>query len=1267
MGWLIVAYWVSIIILAARSLREQKINPPDVSDVEVPSAEPGKEIGVLFGRHIIKSANTVGYWNVKTSPIKKARGGFLFKRFDTVGYKWKADLHQVICRGPIDKILKIYGDDKEAYSETITKEIESQANLNYANIYKPSLYGDTGGVKEGIGGIVYFEFGWPDQEANEYLKSVIDDGEIPAYRNVVSAIYKKFYFGNTSSFRNISYLCQRIHVRQDGEDQWYDQTAEIFDGLDDYIALYFAIDDSGSMENRLEGTVGAIKHVLDFLIGKLQYNLITRVDITLSSFNEGSTVVYSMDSSDVQNLKDYLDALVASGGTNWTAGFSDAETFFSTVPINSERYVFLLTDGAPTVTGKTEQEVTDDTLAILNNILNVNIYCINIEYGYLTYTLQVDNTSEDGVPVLLSDANVISSAILRAISSSSDMNPVHIIRELVTDPDFGMEYSEYDVDDQNFMESADTLFNENFGLSFFFFTEKKVNNFIETVKNHIDGQLFINPNTGLLQLKLIRNDYDESSITEITQDNIQKVENYNESNYDQQINSVTVKYINRETGKEDVVNVDNSAHIKQFGLNGRTIDYIGIRSRHLALRVAQRELLETSTISAVIYTDRSGSTLNIGDPFKFYHSDYHTGYIVMRVTDKQMGDSSSNKIKISCTQDVFSLTSNAMVSPDLSGFVSPNADPDDITRAVITEYPYYELSKSLGVASANSILSSNNDVGYLAVSASRNLGIEINADLTVDYGSGYIDTGTVVDFCASGLIKYDVDNYTDSSITLYSTQDIEDVQTGTHAIVNNEIVRIDSINEDSSGNYVIEVGRGCLDTLPALHDADSIMLFWSEDIYSDDEEKTSSESVNIKLLTNTPIDQLPASSATAYSLTFNSRAIRPYPPGNLKINGSYFPESIGENESLSLTWSHRDRLSQTGSSIIDFEDSDVGPEDGVTYTVRVYSENDDLIKTQSNISGTSFVYSIDDEIADSEIQDLSSSINDSGFSADLSGDFDDYAATLNPFAEWKMYEGSGTTMNDSSGNGYDGTFHNTPTFNQGSMLNSGAGSSIAFNGTNEYCSIKVGDQADFSNFSALTIVIIVQPNNFTNRMKLINKGIDVGGDRSKFTWTLDQDQTTGNIGFGMSNGSDYQINYHSTPLVTTHPQLIICGYDADNLMISINGDIEIDSRTASGQNNETGPLQICRENNNGSGVDYYDGLMCGVRVFNRLLTSTEISNLYAFFSEGPFSDNPLDSIGSGTVFRQNSSLRIELESVRDSYVSYQHYDYVVHRDGFGSF
>ena len=88
-----------------------------------------------------------------------------------------------------------------------------------------------------------------------------------------------------------------------------------------------------------------------------------------------------------------------------------------------------------------------------------------------------------------------------------DANPAHIVRECLTNGDWGMDYPESDLDDASFSTAAATLHGEGFGLSQLWKQEETIESFVLAILKHIDGALYVHPRTGLLTLRLARADY----------------------------------------------------------------------------------------------------------------------------------------------------------------------------------------------------------------------------------------------------------------------------------------------------------------------------------------------------------------------------------------------------------------------------------------------------------------------------------------------------------------------------------------------------------------------------------------------------------------------------------------------------------------------------------------------------------------------------------------------------------------------------------------
>lgn len=73
--WWNVVWWVATTVVSYALIPRPKNNKPaPISDINVPTAEEGRSIPVLFGTRDIKGANVVWYGHLRTVAIK-SKGG----------------------------------------------------------------------------------------------------------------------------------------------------------------------------------------------------------------------------------------------------------------------------------------------------------------------------------------------------------------------------------------------------------------------------------------------------------------------------------------------------------------------------------------------------------------------------------------------------------------------------------------------------------------------------------------------------------------------------------------------------------------------------------------------------------------------------------------------------------------------------------------------------------------------------------------------------------------------------------------------------------------------------------------------------------------------------------------------------------------------------------------------------------------------------------------------------------------------------------------
>ena len=83
------------------------------------------------------------------------------------------------------------------------------------------------------------------------------------------------------------------------------------------------------------------------------------------------------------------------------------------------------------------------------------------------------------------------------------------------------------------------------------------------------------------------------------------------------------------------------------------------------------------------------------------------------------------------------------------------------------------------------------------------------------------------------------------------------------------------------------------------------------------------------------------------SVTTNARALRPLPPGRLRIDGAVVGSGAAYDGDMLFSWAHRNRLDD---SIASQADPSRTPEEGTTYNIRVYTSSNALLASALEVS-----------------------------------------------------------------------------------------------------------------------------------------------------------------------------------------------------------------------------------------------------------------------------------------------------------------------------
>ena len=543
---------------------------------------------------------------------------------------------------------------------------------------------------------------------------------------------------------------------------------------------------------------------------------------------------------------------------------------------------------------------------------------------------------------------------------SWDMNPAHIIYKALTNSDQGASEPSATLDDASFRAAALLFYTESLGLSFQWRNEGPIRDFVAEVCRHAGAVMSLDPTTGKTQIVPLRDDYDVNYLDLVTENDVIEVTEWQDAADGEAVNEVTVTYRKRNASNGSATWV-NRASVQQAGLSHETMDFVGITKHSLALRVAKRETLQRSSnlSKGKIKVDRTGWDKLPGAVFRFSHAAEGIEELVVRVADIDLGQLTDGAITITVVQDIFSLDDvlTDVLEQD-NEWTAPDTAPAAATAQDVLEAPYWQLLGDLGAAETAALAAG---AGYVVPLAGKPTGLSVGYNAwsldALDSLAEYTETVTDQGFSPTATLAIALDRQTDAGIVLSGGVDLDLVEVGWLAMIGTgtaaEICYVGAI--DTALNTVA-LARGRLDTTAQEHASGARV--WFLDGNAADWPRipigwTDGNAVDVKIQTVTGAGVLDLTAATAISTALDARQVRPYPPGNLEINGEYHPTLL--EGALTVTWAHRDRIVQGLMHVSQYDATDYGPEAGTTYSAYAYDDDTStLLDSATGITGTTW-------------------------------------------------------------------------------------------------------------------------------------------------------------------------------------------------------------------------------------------------------------------------------------------------------------------------
>lgn len=865
-------------------------------------------------------------------------------------------VHLGICSGPVDALQKIFIGDKEAWVGEAAAEAPIAIN-------KPDLFG---GIKKegGAQGQAHYLPGHDAQILPEVLagKLGLTSATCPAYRGIASLFFhggpqSGFYWtANSPYLRGVWAKVRRMPVGLSRDNVQVPRKAA------GNLSIYFLLDRSLSLSTSELNTIkDAVRASLTMLEEHKTANPSARVDVGVRFYSDGSTAIErtNCDSSDFNAIRNFIDAAGRVYGGDVLSAMNHVRSWFdatASAKLDKRALVFV-TDT------ETEDNITaaasGPAAALLDRNINpfsvssgnaVDLYAINFGSTNTTWTPLLDNTPEDGVPVISrTDSSGLTDAVSRCLRGREvDANPAHIIYECLTNTDWGMGAPSSSIDIPSFEAAAVTLFSEGLGLSLLWAQQSTIEEFVTTIINHIEATLFINPRTGLFTLKLIRGDYDIDDLPVISPDNA-NLDNFQRKLWGETINEIVVSWKNPDNEETETVSAQDLANIAMQGaIVSDSKNYEGVRSAALAMKLAMRDLRAASSpmISCDAIVNRQGWDVTPGSVVALSWPEHGIEKVAMRVGPVDYGRTTDSKIKLSLVEDVFGLAVGQYTAPPDSAWVPTGEEPRPIEWSMLFTAPYYSIINAGGNID---MLSAPDAVPAILAAQDSPDTFAVRLNLNGEDASE-INLTPRAEIVA--LLPFEVTSVVSISAPTAGLPLVP----GVLAVLGTTDENMEMCLVTNIVGNVITLDRGVLDTTPKVWSAGSAIWFLNPNqTFVREDVVPAGSLISYKLRTVTSLGVLDEDVSTSASGTLSERPHLPFRPADVKVNGvTHGTVDADGASSVTVTWSNRDRTAED-TIVLAWDDADVTPEDGQTTTVAVYAMDGTLITAHDDLPGTSFV------------------------------------------------------------------------------------------------------------------------------------------------------------------------------------------------------------------------------------------------------------------------------------------------------------------------
>lgn len=562
------------------------------------------------------------------------------------------------------------------------------------------------------------------------------------------------------------------------------------------------------------------------------------------------------------------------------------------------------------------------------------------------------------------------------------MNPVHIAVQCLCDLRFGMKLSPLQIG-QSFKDCADQLHHTSYvdqygvtrpgeavGLGIVWWGENTIREFLAEIMRYINGNVYIDPATGLFEMSLVRPVPEDqiANLPLLTESQIIDFGTFSRPIGEETVNTITVVYTQYDNEKTESITRSNTAMTSIYGVSiPDTVHLPGVKSSKLAAEICERIVRQRCSLAGRYQrmrvsrlaptegtTSQAAFTMIEGSPFRLRYLEHGIDGQVFRVANINYKTLEDNYIEFDAVEDSFALVDSPYVvgGPE-SGWINLNEFPKNFEagdlKLIYTPYVSVlamggsPLIKSLPTTTILfTVLASRDDQGVTqgievwsstSPSATRLTKGPMCPTSSLDGALPILDNASVN---GSGL-RTSVKMKDMVGVSEYSA-------VGAWFYVDNEAIRCVSVVDDPDDpDYLLmELERGIFDTVPEDH-ADGAKMWWYNGLSGASYTGTAYQDEVFDPARSFPV--VPYGRAGSPPIDGNSATVgwpylgapppiwpAPYPPAALSQGGVL----LNRNTLLKpiIEWACRNRVAQSDVAV-PWDLPGIPHEEGTTYIVEV--------------------------------------------------------------------------------------------------------------------------------------------------------------------------------------------------------------------------------------------------------------------------------------------------------------------------------------------